>query len=398
MCCARRGPDLHSAARACAALGALAVLLTAGCGGGQAPEPGPDTTAADAPAPDSPEAAAPDDGMRLVGSVTVPEGMRFQGTTVGGLSGIDYDPATGRYVVISDDRGAHGPTRAYTLDLPLGPDGRPGQPRFLSMIPLAGPDGPYAPGTSDTESIRWAPDGGVVYGSEGDATGALTPFIRSAEPDGTLRRDYPLPPYYLPASGPDGDQVRGMRENLGFEGLALAPDGRTISAITENALVQDGPAAAAETPSPSRLLQLDRATGAVTGEYVYEADPLRTTGTAIGPAVAGVSAMTQVGPAAFLTVERSLALPRGFVTSIYLTTTDGATDVAGADALTGGETAMHKTKLFETEGLMGNVEGITLGPDLPDGARTLVLVEDDNFGRVGSTTFHVVRVGSPTGF
>ncbi|WP_182358957.1 esterase-like activity of phytase family protein [Tomitella gaofuii] len=376
-------------------MGALTVLLTAGCGGGQAPEPAP---AADAPARGSAEAAARDDGMRLLGSVTVPEGTRFQGTTVGGLSGIDYDPATGRYVVISDDRGAHGPTRAYTLDLPLGPEGRPGQPQFLSMIPLAGPDGPYAPGTSDTESVRWTPDGGVVYGSEGDAAGSLMPFLRAAGPDGSFERDYPLPPYYLPEAGPGGDQVRGMRENLGFEGLALSPDGRTLSAITENALVQDGPAAAADTPSPSRLLQLDRATGEVVGEYVYQADPLRTAGTAIGPTVAGVSAMTQVGPGAFLTVERSLALPRGFVTSIYLATTDGATDVAGASALTGDETPMSKTKLFETEGMMGNVEGITQGPDLPDGARTLVLVEDDNFGRVGSTTFHVVRVGASPGF
>ncbi len=336
--------------------------------------------------------------MRPLGSVTVPEGTRFEGTTVGGLSGIDYDPATGRYVVISDDRGAHGPTRAYTVELPLDEHGVPAQPRLSSMIPLQGPGGPYAPGTSDTESIRWAPGGGVVYGSEGDATGGLMPFIRSAGPDGAYVRDYPLPAAYLPESGPGGEQSSGMRENLGFEGLALSPDGRTISAITENALVQDGPAAAADTPSPARLLQLDRATGAVVGEYVYEADPLQTSGAAFGPTVAGVSAMTQVGPTSFLTVERSLALPRGFVTTIHLATIDGATDVAGMAVLDGSEAPMRKTKIFESDGAMGNVEGITVGPELPDGARTLVLVEDDNFGRVGSTTFHVLRAGSAAGF
>ncbi|WP_251056110.1 esterase-like activity of phytase family protein [Streptomyces sp. ISL-94] len=43
-------------------------------------------------------------GARLLGERTVPHKLDFRGTTVGGLSGIDRDPCTGEYALISDDR------------------------------------------------------------------------------------------------------------------------------------------------------------------------------------------------------------------------------------------------------------------------------------------------------
>src|SRR5699024_10750129 len=146
-CCGRteRGPVGRRRLQSLAAAAAVSLpLLAAGCSSdGAEPAVGtgtavPDTSTATSTAPGSASgsastggSAAPgaDAGVHLLGSVTVPTGMRFEGTTVGGLSGIDYDPDSGHYVVISDDRGAHGPTRAYTLELPLDGQGRPGQPR-----------------------------------------------------------------------------------------------------------------------------------------------------------------------------------------------------------------------------------------------------------------------------
>lgn len=338
--------------------------------------------------------------MRLIDSVTVPDGTTFQDTTVGGLSGIDYDPATGHYVVISDDKGDGGPTRVYTLDMPLDASGALSPPEILSMVPLAGPDGmPYPYGSSDTESVRWTPEGGFVYGSEGMGPGERPPFVRESAADGTFLDDFPLPEAFLPAAGAGG-QARGLRPNLGFEGLALSDDGKTISALAENALVQDGPAAAADTPSPSRLLQIDRATGDTTGEYVYDTDPLYTSGTVLGPSLAGVSAMVAVDDDTFLTVERSFALPRGFVVGIYATTTDGADDVSGTQALDGTEKAMPKRKVFDFAGAgaADNIEGISWGPTLQNGHRSLILVSDNNLGQLGSTTFYLLDVGPGAGF
>ncbi|MGK8521572.1 hypothetical protein ACRS6B_08445 [Nocardia asteroides] len=42
--------------------------------------------------------------MRLLGEQVIAAGMDFAGTTVGGLSGINYSPRTGDFVLISDDR------------------------------------------------------------------------------------------------------------------------------------------------------------------------------------------------------------------------------------------------------------------------------------------------------
>lgn len=389
--------------------GMAGMALAAGCAGGEVPadagSAGPSTQATTemtetADAASAPATTGPDAGMRLVDSVTVPAGQRFGGTTIGGLSGIDYDPDAGRYVVVSDDKGEYGLARAYTLTMPLGPDGGLTQPQFTAMIPLGAPGGgTYPDGASDTESVRLTPDGGLLYGSEGyglpGQPGSREPFLRASGPDGAFRRDYPLPAAFEPQGDASGSQTSGLRPNLGFEGLALSDDGATISAIGENALIQDGPAAAPDTPSPSRLLRIDRATGAAEAEYVYETDPMRTSGTVIGPSVAGVSAMTQADATTYLTVERSFAFPKGFSVRIYRATTDGADDVAGKTALDGTENAMRKTELFDfaEAGVSNNIEGITFGPKLPDGNRSLVLVADDNFGQVGSTTFYLLDAG-----
>ena len=43
-----------------------------------------------------------------------------------------------------------------------------------------------------------------------------------------------------------------------------------------------------------------------------------------------------------------------------------------------------------------NVEGMTFGPDLPDGRRTLVLVSDDNFSETQVTQFLVFALEGGT--
>jgi hypothetical protein len=47
--------------------------------------------------------------------------MRFEGTTVGGLSGIDRDPRTGTWYMISDDRWRYDPARFYTGSVDIDP-------------------------------------------------------------------------------------------------------------------------------------------------------------------------------------------------------------------------------------------------------------------------------------
>lgn len=43
-------------------------------------------------------------GLSFVGEFSITTGTLFDGVEFGGLSGLDYDPASNRYIAISDDR------------------------------------------------------------------------------------------------------------------------------------------------------------------------------------------------------------------------------------------------------------------------------------------------------
>src|SRR3990172_4599442 len=53
----------------------------------------------------------------LIGTANIPTGTQFEGTEIGGLSSITYDPRRGVYYAISDDQGTIDPVRYYTLDI-----------------------------------------------------------------------------------------------------------------------------------------------------------------------------------------------------------------------------------------------------------------------------------------
>ncbi|QNG17853.1 esterase-like activity of phytase family protein [Rhodococcus triatomae] len=326
-------------------------------------------------------------------TLILPPGTALDGVPVGGLSGIDYTPEAG-FVVISDDRGEVGPVRMYTLSLPID-DGVLGEPQFLTRIDLLDRDGaPFPPRSADTESVRWAPGAdGVLYTSEGEAQAGLAGFVREAGLDGGYRTEVPLPDAYTPRLDESGGLVSGIRDNLGFEAMDLVRDGAAVVAVTENALVQDGPEAGPDVESPARLLEIDRGSGAVLGEYIYPVD--RVAPGAL-PQATGVSEVLAVGDRSYLTLERSLFPETGLFTGrIYETSTAEAENVAGEFAVSPDTVRMDKRLLFDfaSAGVDPQcVEGMTWGPRLPDGRRSLVVVSDDNFGVAGQTAFHLLAV------
>src|SRR5690349_13967529 len=52
-------------------------------------------------------------GLRFINEYVVPNDMRFKGTVVGGLSGIDRDVKNDLYYIIVDDRADRSPVRFY---------------------------------------------------------------------------------------------------------------------------------------------------------------------------------------------------------------------------------------------------------------------------------------------
>jgi hypothetical protein len=91
-------------------------------------------------------------GLEVVGFLgeqRIAPGTTFEGTTVGGFSGLDRDPRGDGWFVISDDRSALQPARFYSADLRFeGPDGA------LSGVELTGTGRSFDPAAHGTRPSR----------------------------------------------------------------------------------------------------------------------------------------------------------------------------------------------------------------------------------------------------
>lgn len=329
--------------------------------------------------------------LEYLGEATFPTGYEYAGTQVGGLSGIDYDAGSQRYVVISDDRAEHGPVRYYEAEIELV-DGRldDGDVVFTSVTIIRDKDGaPFAQRAVDPEAVRIAPGGLLWWVSEGDARTA--PSVRVMDRSGKFLAEYLPPPYYNPTAR------AGSRDNKAFESLAFSHDGRLALTATENALKQDGPAATLKHGSPVRVLALDAATGSRQAEYIYVTEPVvEAARPASGLATNGLVELLAFDDHRFIALERSYSSGGRNVIRMFLTRIDTAVDVAGLKSIVGSDIrTMPKQLLLNLDDLgiePDNIEGMTFGPPLADGSRTLILVSDNNFNESQVTQFLALRI------
>lgn len=372
-----------------AALPLTLTLVLAACGGGD------DNS--------SPSNEISVSSLRLIGQQVLPRRMEFQGTVVGGLSGIDYDAKTDSYVLISDDRTtADSPNapRLYTAKLSFDATQFSGV-QFLSTIKLKQPDGsdyPKVPDpkVADPESVRIDPvTGNYVWVSEGDRTltsnppRVINPFIREVNAQGQHQREYSLPAMFQM----NGAAETGPRGNLVFEGLTFTPDGRSAVVLMEGPLFQDGPAPSLTAGAQSRITVFDRASGQATAQYAYPVEKVQATPvpeTAFS--VSGATEILALSATRFLVLERSFSVGVvGNQVRLYEIDTAKASNVLSASTLAGATPVTKRLVLdFETLktqlGGIANLEGISFGPKLANGKRSLVVVADDNFPAADSAT------------
>ena len=385
------------------AVAALALLTTAAllpaCGAPAAPR---------LPSADSaPTAPCQAPCLRLIGDVVLDQRQGFGGTTIGGLSGIDYDAGRDEYILISDDRSAVDDARYYTARIRYTVSTLD-RPQFNAVTPLRNAAGqPYAPSrravagiaVPDPEAVRWLPGGDTfLWTSEGDFARGFVPALHTARvADGALLRDYALPAAFQPVKG----ARIGPRDNATLEGLALSPDGHTAWLAMEGPWLQDGPRATpASGGAPVRITAIDVHTGQALRQVAYQPDPVpHKSPMPGGYTTNGVSEILADGPDHLLVLERAYILGVGNSVRLYRisvrpSAAPGHNTLDMQALAPGNHTPVAKTLVadFAQLGLkqLDNIEGMTWGPPLPSttgGGRVLVFVSDDNFNPAQATQF-----------
>jgi hypothetical protein len=342
----------------------------------------------------APAQASPSTELEFLGQQIFPTATQFQGTTFGGLSSIAYDERRGVFYAISDDQvGA----RFYTLRIGVGSAGPAVQ--IVGVTTLRDASGqPFAALSLDPEGLALTKDDTLIITSEGFASRLIDPWVREFGLDGRQRGELPVPA----AFSPNAAATRGVRQNLGFESAATPANGRFLFTGTEAALVQDGPPATVGAGSPARILRYNLQQNRLDRQYVYWTDPIAEPPVpATQFAVNGLVELLPLNNQFLLAMERSFSVGApgtGNTIKLYDVGLPGADDVNGFDSLAlllGGLQPVEKTLLLDLDALgipLDNVEGMTFGPDLPDGRRSLILVSDNNFSPAAFTQFLLFAV------
>ncbi len=325
------------------------------------------------------------------------------GERFGGISAVAYAASTGYWLGLSDARRG---SRFYQLSVDY--DGVSLQVHPVDVTPFLNRDGgPFAENVLDPEGLVETPWGTILISTEADTRREPVEQAKLLEftLGGELVRVFALPAKFVVAGWPP---ERGTRNNRGFESLTMTPDGKRLFAGTEAALLQDGGEASFDEPALCRIVefQVRGETLRSSAEYVYPLGPVPRPAT-LNDGIPGTGLVELVA----LSDTTLLALERDFIreregerpglnqSRIYVVDIAGATDVTGVPSLGNSNdwTPVRKELLLDFDDIVSelspgsrsldNFEAMGLGPALPDGGRSLLVVSDDNFSDTQRSAF-----------
>ena len=342
--------------------------------------------------------------LQYYGETSIPTGTKFQKTTIGGLSALVYQDST--LWALSDDKGRAGDPRYYEFDLKIDKAAVTLTPKAVHFVIGLPPEGERK-ALLDPEGIARLPGGDLLISSEGsnDAKPRAMPRVFRVTPEGVWKSDFPIPDKYLPEL--TGKQTKGIQNNLAFEGLTSFANGKYVFTSTEACLAQDIVSGKEADGDFIRILKFeDKGAGNYkpVSEFVYHIDAFHDNqkGKEI---MRGVSEILALSETKILVMERGVRMiGAGWAqtVAIYLADLSKATNTLDVNKLEGAKfTIVDKVKLvdFETDltkergdKTIQNFEGLSWGPTLPDGRRSLLAIVDNNFSKHELTEFVVFAV------
>ena len=314
--------------------------------------------------------------VTLVGMLTLPDTAPAADGTgelpVTGLSGVTW-LGDDRFAAIMDNS-----DRLLLFRLSFSPMGKPLEALDLRVVALGERHdyedlAPCPPRLVERITEKRRARGDPVPGNCLLVCEEQTPAIRAVDIDsGGLLGIVPIPPI-----------AKTRRPNRGLESLAVDPDGSHIWTATEEAVPADGPSTTATAGTVVRLMRIavpGAESAAGEAQFAYGVDPPHGfVRVFAGEPLSGVTAIAALERGRLLVLERSAGpgLPP-FMSAISLVDTAPAPDVTDVPDGLAGRPELHiaKTPLWQ-DALGCNVEGLCLGPTLPDGGRMLVAVADN---------------------
>ncbi|SHG36835.1 Uncharacterized conserved protein [Salegentibacter echinorum] len=318
--------------------------------------------------------------LSYLDDVVIPNDLEFDGIKVGGISGIDYH--NGSYYLVCDQPSN---PRFYKAEIPMI-NRSLDTVLITEMIKLDNEQDFIKNNTLDLEAIRFdAETNKIILTSEGSIKYGKDPVVFEVSPEGQFLADYKIPEYFRVS----GEQK--PRHNGVFEGLSESFDKKAYWVATELPLEKDGPKPKVfPTKSMVRITKFNKKTKEAERQFAYKLDGISKL-----PinwfAVNGVTDILEYAEDKFLILERAYSAgygSNGNTVKIFQVDASKASNTLAIDNLKKSDYQKASKKLvfdfksiksFLTKEIIDNIEGMTFGPDLPNGKKSLILVSDDNF-------------------
>lgn len=326
-----------------------------------------------------------------LGESTRPSGTAYPGIPAqprfGSISGLAPDAASGQWLGVIDDRD---PSRVAWLSVTVGPNGLEVTPTRMQSL-RAGPGVPERiAANSDLEAVVALANGTFVMAEEGHRvaeTGEVwQPALLQVNRDAVVTNVIQFPAAFQITT----DDVTGLRDNQGFEALAVTPGGRLIAGL-EQPLIQDG-LVSFERGAPGRLVEfVPSGTTFKPGRqwrYVISPTPyLENFEQICNDGENGLVELLAFSETVLISMERSCLTTRDkefTANTIQLFSVELTPGEARKRLLLDFQSIIPR--LSPSLSRLENFEALTFGPII-NGMKTLLIGSDDNFRASQKTSF-----------
>ena len=305
--------------------------------------------------------------------------LSFNTHEIGGLSGIDFNGND--YVVISDKSKK---PELYSVNINIENDNIHSI-EFNNRIILKC----NSVEIFDAESIRFLPNSDYLVSTEGSINSHQNPEILHINSNGECTKNYSLPSHFQLNS------FNKPRHNGVFEGLTVNSTSDGFWVINEIPLKEDGKKPKLiNTHSPVRLSHYNLNESQPNFQFSYDLERLIKI-PLLPFAINGATEILQLDSNHILVLERSYSAghkTNGNRVKLFLINLKEVKNTLEINSLKRSkEFAVDKILVFDSKkiknelkyNLIDNIEGLTFGPELKNGNKSLILMSDNNFSSLG---------------